>query len=480
MSHKLGNRYKITMLPKTIDNYVGEADPVRAYDAFINVLNFEKLGLDVDDKKVGNSAYDPIAMLKLLVYGYSYGWRSSRKLERAIHHNLSFIWLVGGLKPDHKTISEFRRKNKKILKKVLKQCVRLCLDLKLIEGNSLFLDGSKIRGNASINKTITKEGLNKKLEKIDERIDEILEECQKVDESEHGSLIKMGKELKENKKLKEKVEKAVKKIEKTGKKKINLTDNDCVNFKGRQGSHAGLNAQTTVDEKHGLIINSDLVTENNDLNQFTDQIKKSNEILGKKCKTACADAGYSNAGNLEETLKEGIEVIVPNQKQAAHNPKETPFGKEKFNYNKEKNCYFCPEGKELKYKGYDKTKKQYSYRITNKSDCINCKHFNKCTSSKNGRTIKRLKSEETKEKLAKFYESDRAQEIYRERKFKVELPFGHIKRNLNGGTFLLRGIEGANAEMAINCSCFNIVRMINLLGGVRLFIEKMKSIMKKN
>ena len=91
---------------------------------------------------VGPPEHDPGAMLKLLVYGYSYGIRSSRKLERATYHNLSFIWLVGGLKPDHKTISRFRRNNRSALQQVLRQCVRLSLQLGLIEGNTLFVDGS--------------------------------------------------------------------------------------------------------------------------------------------------------------------------------------------------------------------------------------------------------------------------------------------------------------------------------------------------
>ena len=117
------------MLPPTIEEYVGEKDPVRVYDAFVEALDMGELGIEVDENKVGNSAYEPKAMLKLLIYGYSYGWRSSRKLERALHHNVSFMWLTGGLKPDHKTIANFRRENKEALKKVLEQCVRLCTDL---------------------------------------------------------------------------------------------------------------------------------------------------------------------------------------------------------------------------------------------------------------------------------------------------------------------------------------------------------------
>ena len=120
-------------------------------------------------------------MLKLLIYGYSYGVRSSRKLERETHYNFSFIWLTGGLKPDHKTIAEFRRKNKSALKKVLKQCARLCIKLDLIEGNTLFVDGSKIRSNASIKNSWTKQRCDRHLKKIDKRIKEILSERETAD-----------------------------------------------------------------------------------------------------------------------------------------------------------------------------------------------------------------------------------------------------------------------------------------------------------
>ena len=84
MSYRMGQRNQINMFPATIEEYVRENDPVRAYDAFIEALDLKKLGIKIEGVKVGNPAYAPKAMLKLLVYGYSYGWRSSRKLEKAI------------------------------------------------------------------------------------------------------------------------------------------------------------------------------------------------------------------------------------------------------------------------------------------------------------------------------------------------------------------------------------------------------------
>ncbi len=304
------------LFPKSIEEYVQEDDPVRVYDAFIESLSMEEIEIEINCNKVGNSQYDPKAMLKLLIYGYSYGWRSSRKLERALYHNISFIWLLGGLKPDHKTIANFRRNNKKALKGVLRQCVKLCIKLDLIEGNTLFVDGSKMRGNASINKTWTEDKWNKHLKGIEDRIEEILKECEQVDNSEENntSLVKLKGELAKKEQMQVRVKSVLDGIKREKKKSVNGTDRDCVKIKGRQGVHAGYNSQIVVDEKHGLIVNCDVVQENNDTNQFTNQIDQANEVLGKECKVACSDAGYSKVDNLKEIDDKDIKVIVPTSK----------------------------------------------------------------------------------------------------------------------------------------------------------------------
>ena len=457
------------LLPPTIEEYVGEEDPVRVYDAFVEALDVGELGIEGDENKVGNSAYEPKAMLKLLIYGYSYGWRSSRKLERALHHNVSFMWLTGGLRPDHKTISKFRKDNRESIKKVLKQSVRLCMDLKIIEGNTLFIDGSKIRANASINNVWTEEKCKKALEKIDKRIEEIMRESEEADDREGGTLVEVPKELKDKEALRERVKGIVEKLREEDRKQINTTDEESVKVKGRQGAHSGYNAQIAVDEKHGLIVNSDVVNANNDTGQFTKQVKQSNEILGKKCETACADAGYANTEDLKEAVEEEVEVIVPSQRQALHKPeKENPFDKDKFRYDEKNDQYICPEGKVLGYSHYSRKKGHYLYRIEGPSNCIQCKHYGKCTNNKRGRAVIRLKNEKVKEELEAAYMSEKGQAIYKKRKEKVELPFGHIKRNLKVDAFLLRGLKGVNAEMSLLSTSFNISRMITIIGVAEL------------
>lgn len=475
MAYRYANREQEKLFPKRVEDYVQEDDPVRAYDAFVEELDLKELGIEINSKRVGNSEYYPTVMLKLLLYGYSYGVRSSRKLERACHHNISFIWLLGGLKPDFKTIANFRKNNKDVLKKVLKQCARICLRLGLIEGNILFVDGSKIRGNASIKNTWTKEKCERALEHIDANIETLLTECDSIDKEEQdlGSYARLKEELQDKNKLKEKIKEIEKELALEEKKSINTIDPECTRINSLQGSHAGYNVQIVADEKNGLIVSSDAVSENNDLNQFANQINQANEILEKKCTVACADSGYSTTSELEKIDSQEIKVVVPSQRQAS-DKEVKDFDKENFKYDEENDCYICPEGEKLINKKINKEENNKVYRITNAAICKSCKHFGVCTKSKDGRTIHRLLNEEARLRFERQYKEEESQKIYKLRMQKVELIFGHIKRNLGVSAFLLRGLDGVKAEASLLASCFNIVRMINIL-GVKQLIPKLIS-----
>lgn len=476
MAYRYGTRYQIGLFPQSIEDYVAPSDPVRAYDAFVEGLDFKDLAIEIDPNQVGNSEYDPKAMLKLFVYGYSYGTKSSRKLEREIHHNLSFIWLMGGLKPDHKTIAEFRRKNKEALKKILRQCARMCLKLDLIAGNVLFVDGTKIRANAARGKTHDQVYYEQHLSEIDGRIEQLVEECEKIDEMEKGqkSWVEMDHELTQKKQLKERMQEALKTLKETGRTEINLTDPDCALMHSIQGSHASYNVQSVVDDKNGFIVHAEAVNEATDVNQFASQIDQANEVLEEPCKVACADAGYADTEELQKIDGQQIKVIVPSQRQALHE-EEGPFSKSHFRYDKEQNCYWCPEGNRLKHDWTDKKSGKKFYRITKGKICCCCVHYGECTSAKQGRRITRIALEEMKEKFEAQYEEPGSQEIYKKRKTRAELPFGHMKRNLKTDGFLMRGLSGVNAETSLLATCFNMARMITIL-GVSGLIDKLMGI----
>ena len=425
----------------------------------------------------GADEYYPKDMMKLLIYGYSYGTRSSRKLEQACHHNLSFIWLMGDLKPDYRTIARFRNTYKEHIKKVLKQSVELCLKMDMIEGNVLFTDGSKIRANASINHTWTKERCQKTLEKIYQQIDEFVEASESLDkeEDQEAPLIKLKKEIHHKEQLITKIKATMQELETGSKESINTTDPDCVKTHGRQGSHAGYNTQITVDDKHGLIVATEALSHSNDLNQLSAQVAAAGENLGKKPHVSCTDAGYHSIEDLKK-IDPQTTVIVPSKTQAHHkkHPEDNkPFAKEHFQYDSRTDQYTCPEGKILKRVTKNprgRGHRWHEYKAQ-PADCRGCCHFGICTSNPAGRSVNRLVDEELKEQLESVYQNPQGQEIYKRRKEKVELPFGHFKRNLNAGQFLLRGKAGADAELSILSTCFNIVRMITITGIAQLLLQ---------
>ena len=239
--------------------------------------------------------------------------------------------------------------------------------------------------------------------------------------------------------------------------------------KGRQGSHAGYNSQIAVDEKHGLIVTCEVVNQNNDLGQLESTVEQANETLETPCQTVCADAGYANYDDIQAVEDQEMEVIVPSNKQA-HSQSGEPLDKLNFEYDAERDVYRCPAGECLSFR---RTRKgcirEYQPK---KGTCSRCRHFGVCTNSKEaGRQITRYVNEDYRKQVAKRYESVEGQAVYKKRKEKVELPFGHIKRNLGAGHFLLRGLEGVRAEMSLLSTCFNMVRMINLLGIKKLICQ---------
>jgi len=469
MAYIRGDREQTVLFPPSVEDYIPPNDPVRAYDAFVEQLDLKELGIIVDDNQVGPPEFEPRAMLKILVYGVSYGLRGSRKLERACHHNLSFIWLTGNLKPDHMTLSRFRRNHREALAKVLKQCVRLCIKMKLIEGNTLFVDGTKIKANASVDHSWSEERCRHLLKHADEKIIQILNDMEKLDqEEEHKeSLVQMEKHLANKQALKERVANILDQLKKENVDILNTTDPECAKVKDKQTFTAGYNMQAVVDDKNGLIVHTEVVAEANDLNQFSDQITQANTIIGGTCETACADAGYASTKEMKEVADKNIQVVVPSQRQALKEP-SGPFSKDKFTYNEEKDNYRCPEGKTLNYVCTDGYARKY--RIQSASTCQACVHFGKCTSNNKGRMISRLVLESEREKFENQYQGNR--HIFQKRKEKAEHPFGHIKRNLGVQSFLLRGLKGVRAEAGLLALAFNLTRIINIL-GVAGFILKL-------
>lgn len=484
MAYRYGqNRQQMVLFPERLDQYVAAEHPVRAFDAFVDALDFNELGIELNSRKVGNSQYDPRLMLKLLLYGYSYGVKSSRKLERELHHNLAFMWLMKGLKPDHKTIAEFRRQNKKALKNALRLCARLCLKLGLIEGNIFFVDSTKIRANAGSANDHNVRWYREKLKQINARIKELLDECEQLDASEadQGSLVSMPAELAKAQNLRASIENALQEMTKRGsrtkngkQRKINRIDPESARMSSRQGTHPSYAMQTVVEDKNALIIHSDAVSEGNDSNQLEQQISAAEDNLQRDCRIAAADSGYANIEQINKLESKNRTVLVPSQVKAAHNA-ASPFEKQAFTYEPKQDCYYCPGGHRLTF--YQIREKVWRrYRIEDPQLCRACAHFGSCTRSKQGRTVMRHKLESLREQVDHRLDQPELKKIYDRRKARVEHPFGYVKKLIGFGQFSMRGRLAAQAEASLVSTCFNLTRMITLLGGVHGLVSKLQTV----
>ena len=135
------SRDQVTLLPESLDDYVAEDNPARVVDAFIDMLDLGKLGFVVEPEATARPGYHPGLMLRIYLYGYLNQVQSSRRLERECGRNLELLWLTGRLKPDFKTIADFRKDNGPAIRKVCQQFVALCRDIKLLDSDIVAIDG---------------------------------------------------------------------------------------------------------------------------------------------------------------------------------------------------------------------------------------------------------------------------------------------------------------------------------------------------
>ena len=183
MTHISGfERSQLLLLPEAVDDYVVADNPVRFIDAFVDGLDLAAAGFKrVTPKVTGRPGYAPGDLLKLYIYGYLNRVRSSRRLEAECHRNIEVIWLLRTLKPDFKTIADFRSDNRAAFRAVFRQFTLLCRELNLFGRELLAVDGTRIKAVNNKDRNFTKNSLEKFIKAVDKRLDEYL---RRLDESD--------------------------------------------------------------------------------------------------------------------------------------------------------------------------------------------------------------------------------------------------------------------------------------------------------
>jgi len=393
------------------------------------------------------------------------------------------IWLTEDLAPDFKTIADFRKDNREGIKNIFKDFLNFCHKMDLLSLEIIAIDGTKLRAQNSINNIYKRNEIAKLQKRIQEKISEYLFELDIADEKEVEELkIKdievegIVNKLKKLSKYKDKV-KGIRAIFE-GDKELNIyfaTDKDS-RFQSDQGKvKAGYNSQIATDSKNKLIVANDVTNESNDQKQMSPMIEKVKDVkedleIDVKTKAVMDNGYFSEKEIINNSTNEKIEVIVSNKKEP-HKKKERTdlipvegFKIEAFKYNKVKDVYICPEGKELKRTharpGIESSgRKVFEYQCYS---CNGCKNRPFCTKNKRGRSIKVSVNKEYMDEYKESIKNDENKKIIKKRKEIVEHPFGTIKRSFGFTYFMQRGLEKVKAEFSFICFTYNLKRVLNM------------------
>ena len=499
------SRKQLLLLPPNLDKWLPKDHPARAIDKFVESLDIESLDLKENNDEVGRKRYPPGEILKILLYSYSVGIRSSREIERMTYENIALRWLSGDLHPDHRTIARFRSENSKVLEGLLTKTVKLYKRIYLSkEGfdGTTFIDSTRVYANASGDSFIDEEKLRK-------RVKEIIKEAEEIDRKEDEKYGKdgSGEKLREEtlEELEEIVKELAEEIKKEGEKnnkereglankieslkrhikiykeeveensdskgRVSTTDPDARFMRhylhGKQPSY---NLQVSVD-RNRLIIGSDVVKKGTDHHQFNEMIKRSELNLDGDIEKGIADKGYYNIDELEPVLDRGIIPIVKKEDYAKEKRKKGYFIRDDFRYDEDREVVICPEGQELTYRYTYKVKgRKYRKYRGSSSTCNRCPVKEECIQARakdggnEGKNFSLPVDWSFIKKHKEIMEDKENIRLYNKRKEIVEPVLGSIKRNLGFRKFSLRGVRKVKGEFGIIGAIYNLLKMINLMG----------------
>ena len=466
MHHVTGTpRDQTTLLPEAIEDYVATDNPVRFIDAFVDKLDLRTLGFDKTRlAETGRPPYQPGDLLKLYIYGYLNRTRSSRRLERETARNLEVRWLLHNLHPDHKTISDFRKDNREAIQAVTRQFVILCQQLNLFGGDLVAIDGSKFKASNSKKRNWTKARLRERIRRIDASIEEYLTLLEASDREHSPQPTKVQEKIASLEQRMKQYQALLENLDSTGNNQVSETDPDSRMMVGNGKADVGYNVQTAVDSKYKLIAACEVTNDINDRYQLAPMSQLVKVALGVDALTVVADKGYATGTQLYTCEQNGITAYVPLTQPTEQRRSGVPapeYYHAKFRYDKERDCYVCPQQQELHRQYTAWVQKQWK-SVYAAPSCQDCPVKTQCTINKNGRHIHRTQHDELIQQLrARLSESP---DKLKERQCLSEHPFGTIKHGWHQGYFLLRGLPKVRAEINLSVLAYNIRRVVNILG----------------
>ena len=448
------DRGQSSMFPERLEDWIGEDNPVRVIDVFVDELDLGGLGFDrVEPRETGRP-------------GYLNRVQSSRRLEREAGRNVEVMWLCGRLVPDHKTIADFRKDNGPAIRRVCREFVVLCRRLDLFADAFVAIDGSKFKAVNNRDRNFTAAKMKRRMAQIEESVERYLQQLDSADRQE-PSLARTTKtaRLKDKiTKLKEEMQR-LEKLEvrrlKAPDQQISLTDPDARSMatSGRGSGMVGYNVQASVNAKHHLIIAHEVTNEGSDRAQLSPMAKETKAVLEIDELDAVADRGYYKGEEILACKQAGITVTLP-KPQTSGSTAKGRFGKQDFRYIAEEDVYLCPAGERLIYRYTTQEKGLTLHRYWTNA-CQGCALKERCTTGKE-RRVTRWEHEHVLEAVQRRL--DEHPEMMRRRRETVEHPFGTIKAWMGATHFQMKTLKRVRTEMALHVLAYNLKRVMNIMG----------------
>ena len=357
--------------------------------------------------------------------------------------------------------------------------VLLMRELDLIGRTLVAVDGALFHGNASKGSIFTRGKLAKQIAELDKEIEAYGKSLEANDTEETKQLSidpkdggkgddgDLGEKMKELMARRERAQADLEDLETSDKRQVSKTDPDARLLSKGDQTIAGYNVQSVVDDKHMLIVGSEVVNRS-DAGHLHVKAKAAKDALDVEALQVLADEGYYNSEDLKACEDDGITPYVPIHEGNKKLEKQGRFSRKEFGYDASVDAYRCPAGELL-----HPTKKQWTNAsgrvevryLSSKMSCDACPARARCLGPKaKTRSVFRWEHEAVLERHRARMASQDSSRLMGRRSAIVEHPFGTLKCRAGYQHFLVRGLDKVRGEWSLMALCYNFTRVLNILG----------------
>ena len=328
MKFKEYRQHQIMLMPPSLDDKILPDHLARYIDKVVDELDIK----DIEDSysDLGCHAYHPQMLIKVILYGYCIGIRSSRRIQKETREDLVFMWLAGMQEPDFRTISDFRKDRIKDIKQLFNQVLEICYKLGMVQCGKISIDGTKIEANSGRNKVTYRKKLEKSKARYEEKIEQILKEAADIDAEEdrlygdkdgysldHGYTSEeikeaMKKVQREKEKAEDKLAVVNEKLERMGEDRNSFgnTDKDATLMLMKNDSlGVGYNVQMATENQ--VIVGFGVYQDRADTYLLQPMIAEVEHNFGMTPEAILADKGYCSEKNYEYLACREMKAAIP-------------------------------------------------------------------------------------------------------------------------------------------------------------------------